>query len=293
MFSQYFGQYLLSKKILSPSQLNEVFHLEHSVKVKLGVLAINNGQMTAAQVEEVHETQRSKDLKFGEIALEKGYLTSQQLDDLLESQKRRQISLSQAIIDKGMLSLAELESTLTHYKKESRLTDEQFVALQSSDIDAIVHIFTDFSEYGPIASIHSSYLSLMVRNILRFLNEEVVLSHKQALPATVPGWLISQNIVGNGTMFTGLIMEDDVLIEIARRFSEEDIQTADSLAKDSVAEFLNVNNGIFIVNMSDQGTELDLTPQTVQHRPNLRLLNGCRIPLTLSFGKVDLLLAWN
>ena len=67
----------------------------------------------------------------------------------------------------------------------------------------------------------------------------------------------------------------------------------DTLAKDSIAEFLNVNNGIFIVNMSDRGIELDLTPQTVQHSPNLRLLNGCRIPLTLSIGKIDLLLAWN
>ena len=293
MFSQYFGQFLLNQGTLTAAQLSDVFHLEHSVRVKLGVLAINNGQMTAAQVEEVHELQRCMDRKFGEIAIEKGYLTPQQLDELLESQKRRQISLSQAIIDKGLLSLAQLETALANYKKDSQLSDEQLAALQTADVDAIVKIFADFSEYGPVAAIHSEYLSLLVRNLLRLLNEEVVLSHKQPLPDRVHGWLVSQNIVGSGTMFTGMIMEDHVLLEVARRFSEEDLPTIDSLAKDSVAEFLNVNNGIFIVNMSDKGTELDLTPQSVQKDPKLNLLNGCRIPLTLSFGSVDLVLAWN
>ncbi|HWR39725.1 MAG TPA: hypothetical protein VN611_09495 [Patescibacteria group bacterium] len=293
MFSQYFGQYLLNKKILTPLQLEEVLRTEHSVRVKLGVLAINNGQMTAVQVEEIHEAQRCMDRKFGEIAIEKGYLTQSQLDQLLESQKRRQISLSQTIVDHGLLSLAQLENALANYKKDSQLTNEQLAALQSADIDSIIPIFADFSEYGPAASFHSAYLSLLVRNMVRLLNEEVVLSHKQPLPNKIPHWLISQNIIGSGTLFTGLAMDNDVLLEIARRFSEEEIPQLDDFAQDSVAEFLNVNNGIFIVNMSDQGTELDLTPLTVQEGTTLTPKSGCCIPLTLSFGKVDLLLAWS
>lgn len=293
MFSKYFGQYLLNKGILTPDQLAAASHLEHSVRVKLGVLAINNGQMSAAQVEEVHELQRSRDCKFGEIAIEKGYMTQMQLDDLLESQKRRQISLSQAIIDKGFMTLTQLERALASYKEDSKLTTEQFDALQSSDTDSIVKIFVDFSEYGAVGNIHANYVSLLVRNIVRLLNDSAILSRKLPLENKIDGWLISQNIVGSGTMFTGLVMDDHVLLEAARRFSEEDLTTIDILTKDSMAEFLNVHNGIFIVNMSDKGTELDLTPQTVQKNVNLNLLNGCRIPITLSFGTMDLLLAWN
>ena len=37
----------------------------------------------------------------------------------------------------------------------------------------------------------------------------------------------------------------------------------DELAEDAVSEFLNLHNGIYLVNMSNWGTELTMNPQEV------------------------------
>ena len=293
MFSQYFGQYLLSKGFLTVQQLTEAADLQRSVKVKLGVLAINNGIMKAEQVEEIHYLQRVQDRKFGEIAVEKKYITGVQLDELLDSQRRRQISLSQSIVDKNFLTLAQLEKALQSYKRDNMFTDSQLAALQSTDIDTIVRMMVDFSEYGEDGMVYYDYVALLLRNMLRFLGEDAVISARASLPESVPGWIVSQQIIGGGTVFSALVMTDDVLMETARRFSEEPLLKIDDLTKDSVSEFLNVHNGIFIVNMSDKGTELDLTPQKTQRDAKLEQKKGCVIPFRLSYGEIQLILAWN
>ncbi len=55
MINQYFGQYLFNKGILTAKQLFDVLAHERSVRVKLGVLAINAEVMTAIQVEKIHQ----------------------------------------------------------------------------------------------------------------------------------------------------------------------------------------------------------------------------------------------
>ncbi|HWR39348.1 MAG TPA: hypothetical protein VN611_07590 [Patescibacteria group bacterium] len=292
MFGQYFGQYLLNKGILTAQQLFEAADLQRSVRVKLGVLAINNGIMHANQVEEVHYLQRIQDRKFGEIALEKNYITDTQLDELLDSQRRRQISLSQAIVDKGFLSLTQLEEALDRYKRDNKFSDSQLAALQSTDTDSIVRIMLDLTEYGDDGLVYYDYIALMVRNMLRFLGEDATLSAKRSLPKKIPDWLVSQLIIGNNTVFTAISMNDEVLMETARRFSEEPLTAIDELTRDSVAEFLNLHNGIFIVNMSDKGTELDMTPQKTEHNVPLESGRGCVIPFQLSYGEIQLILSW-
>lgn len=47
MFSQYFGQYLLNEKYLTAEQLKASLEYQQSVRLKLGVLAINAGYMNA------------------------------------------------------------------------------------------------------------------------------------------------------------------------------------------------------------------------------------------------------
>ena len=61
MLNQYFGYYLLNKGILTNLQLREILEAEQTVKVKLGVIAVNAGAMTAEQVEEIHNLQRTRD----------------------------------------------------------------------------------------------------------------------------------------------------------------------------------------------------------------------------------------
>ncbi|HWR08801.1 hypothetical protein [Sporomusa sp.] len=288
MFTQYFGQYLFNKGIISAEQLCDLLAYEQSARVKLGVLALNAALMTATQIEEVHELQRTMDRRFGELALSKGYLSQSQLDNLLTQQSSRHLALNQAILDKKYLTLGQLEAALEGFKQDNQLSQELLQSLQSADIDQIVRLFFDFP-HDQLGSLHYDYVALLLKNIVRFLNDQPLLSRPLPLTRQPEGWIISQQAIGDQTLSTALLLSDSALIDLASRFSQEELTQVDELAKDSVAEFLNLHNGLFLINMSDKGLELDLKPQTFAADSDSINLNGYRIPITLTFGSIELI----
>ena len=70
MFSQLFGEYLVSEEVLTPEQLREVLDEQATAKVRLGTIAIANGYMTQNETEEVNHLQTQYDRRFGDIAVE-------------------------------------------------------------------------------------------------------------------------------------------------------------------------------------------------------------------------------
>lgn len=291
MVNQYFGQYLLSKNKITTQQLVEVMDYERSVRVKLGVLAINAGFMTAKQVENVYQLQRVKDQRFGELAVAQEYLTYAQLEDLLENQHCRHLALSQVLVDKNYLTLAQLEELLTSYKLENELSEEEVEANDTVELAQVSQVLLDFSAAGAQGQVYLEYMGLLQRNIVRFLHTDPLIGKNEVITDEKCQWLIHQSIAGEINLFTGLAMDDETLLAIARHYSGEVLETIDELAKDSVAEFLNMVNGIFCVNASNQGMELDLQLQKVVHNQMPKIAQGYRIPITLSFGKIDVFLA--
>lgn len=134
MFNQYFGNYLLEKKILKPEELRLALEEQNSVKVKLGVLAIDSGYMDAAQVDQIHKLQTVNDRKFGELAIEVGYLTESQLKELLHTQQKSNILIGQVLIEKGLFTFEKYEEVLIQYRQDSRLTNDEIQALINSDL---------------------------------------------------------------------------------------------------------------------------------------------------------------
>jgi hypothetical protein len=74
MFNKYFGNYILRKNIINHNDLKTVLEKQHSTRVKLGVLAIESGYMSAAEVTKVHRLQSVQDKRFGEIAIEEAHV---------------------------------------------------------------------------------------------------------------------------------------------------------------------------------------------------------------------------
>jgi CheY-specific phosphatase CheX len=288
MINQYFGQYLLNKGMLSSKQLCDVLVYEQSVRAFLGVIAIDAGLLNAQQVEKVLQLQHRRDQKFGEIAVEEGYLTPGQLEDLLQTQQRRYLALSQAIVDRGYLSLAQLQAALESYKLENKLNLEQ-LGSSHSNFDGAVRGFLASDDLGTNAENFYDYVALTMRNVVRFMGVDPFID----TPGTpLDGWLICQDIVGEVGLSIGLVMEDSVLLNLAQRYSGEELTKIDELTRDCMAEFLNENNGIFLVNMSDRGMELDLKPQQICKAGTKPMKNAYRIPIRVSYGRLDLYVAF-
>lgn len=291
MFNTYFGNYLLNRSLVSTEQLKDALNRQSSVNLKLGVLAVNAGYMTPAQVSEIHQLQQKVDKKFGELAIQSGYLNGEELEALLSAQRQGHLLLGQALVDRKHLSLEQLHDALEAYKRDCRFTDEQFQALQQGDVDKIVKAVVNTGD-SPLGDVYASYIALMVRNSIRFLGESPRLQNDANRGAYPAPWLTCQEIYGPIKMFTAIAADNDTYLEIAGRYAGESFRDDSELARASLGEFLNLQNGIFLVNMSNSGVELEMKPQEIYHGQVLTGLQGGHIiSLHLMEGKFDIILS--
>lgn len=285
MFSQFFGNYLRKRGCITREQLRDVLTLQDAVRVKLGVLAIDAGYMTASQVEEVHLLQSKMDKRFGEIAIERGYLDEERLALLLGRQNKRHLFISQALIDKGIMNFETFEGYLEDYKKESGLSPKEFEALKANDIETVTRALLRLPELGD-SGIYADYLSLFVRNLVRFIDDHILLERAEKIDAQPFECLIHQEIEGRATLFTALAGPAAGMAQFAARFAKMDIPGMDEVARDALGEFMNVHNGLFLSKLSNDWVELELLPPEFKNNGSLTAVDGVyKIPFALSFAQ--------
>lgn len=289
MLNQFFGHFLLNKGFLTQNQLCEILRSEQQVKVKLGVLAVEAGLMTAAQVESIHHLQWSQDEKFGNLAIQQGYLTEVQVNRLLDSQQKGHLTLMQAIADRNYMTLAEVEAALADFRKEYNITEN---LSNTEDNNKIIKKLADFSDAGEKAELLYDYIGLLLRNVVRFLNG-TPFAVKQVAKCPDTQWYVSQQIVGDLSLTTGLLMDEVVLLETASRFYGEKLWAPEEMALGSVGEFLNVHNGVFGGALSERGLTTDLQPPVVQKAANQADASSYHIVIGTSFGQFVLVLFLN
>lgn len=286
MLSQYFAQYLLNNNFLTPKQVCEVLEEENEHRVKLGIIAIDQGLMTAKEVESVNELQVRFDQRFGEVAVSEGFLTDTQVCELLNMQENSNLNFGQTLIDKNLMTLGQLESALAEYKGNNKLAIN--IALNKIEITKI-----NFDEIEEVKEIYSEYVDLFLRVLVRFMDSAgVIVPSEQPLEEAAKGrWLVSQRMTGDVAITTGVLIAEPVLLEMARRYSKEDLTEVDELAVDSIAEFMNVTNGLFIVNLSTRHLDLDLEPQ--KNGKNVIPFGSKQavIDINTNFGLIKLIIA--
>lgn len=263
MFAQYFGHYLLNHGLVSISELEKAMLAATETRVKLGVLAIDNGLLSSEQVEEIHQAQTRMDKRFGEIAVEMGYLTAQQIEELLTKQQTAHLTLGQALVDLDILAYDTFASALNQYKTTFQLSDEQFKQITHGDIDLLLNTVLLKDELGDNEA-WSSYIHLFAKNCIRFLDGNIRLDHDKSGSSATYEWLIYQPILSSNNAIarrTALAGTKAAFLEIASNFAQEKVTDVE-LMEAAVGEFLNLHNGIYLVNTSNRGIELDLKPQT-------------------------------
>lgn len=290
MFTQLLGSYLLNNNYINVNQLTDAIEYQKDIHVKLGVLAVNSGFMTAKDIETVHNIQKTKDKKFGEIAIEMGFLDNEKLENLLNTQKSDFLLLGQALIEKKYMTLEQFETAITNYKNENSLSNEKFKLLQNDDIDQIIETYYNFNN-SKDSSTYKYYLSILLKNIIRFIDPNFKILDVKKIEHYNAEWATSQKIVGTNIFTVYAAADEKPFINFAAEFADEKFSIIDEYVKASVGEFLNQVNGIYIVNMSNDGIELQLTPQDFIYPCNLQKLHEAFcISLEFSFGQIDFII---
>lgn len=292
MFTQFFGNYLLNQRLVSNWQLIEALELQKNTKLKLGVLAINAGYMTAAQVDEVHAAQQRMDKRMGDIAVEMGYLTQEKVTELLSSQKMGHLLLGQALVDKGYMTNRQFETALNEYKQANQISDIDFTSSQKKKVETAIRSFYNFNSFKN-ADLFTEYLALLFKNLIRFIGDDFAPLDSKLVTDYPTIWLASQVITGKFSAFTAIEGTETAFISFASRYAEETFTDNDEYVKASIAEFLNLHNGLFTVNMSNERQlELGMAPQLVDNKRLLKTSSDmfC-IPICFPFGTVNILLS--
>lgn len=286
MFTQFFGNYLLNKELVSAEHLSEALQSMKDTRLKLGVLAINAGYMTAAQVETAHTEQQRVDKRIGDVMVEMGFLTREQIEELFNTQPSGHLLLGQALVDKGYMTNEQFESAINSYKTENSISDDD-IANESDDTSRkFVDQFYKFS--GEKNGYMVDYVSLLFKNIIRFIGDDF--TPLNALPVGGPiNNCIVQKTGGGLELVCAVQANDSAMAVFASRFAKEEITENDEYSQACVSEFINLHNGLFAVNMSnDKSTVVKLQPQYMcDELKKEEIDGGCIIPINFSFGTVN------
>ena len=285
MFTQFFGNYLLNKGLVSSAQLSRALSDQKNTRAKLGVLAINAGFMTAQQVDEVHAEQQRVDMRMGDLAVKMGYLTNEQVDMLLSQQGMAHLALGQTLIESGVMTNSEFADALNNYKAENSLTDIDFADKTGNKINEIIAHFFNF-EGEPQKDLLTEYVTLLFKNIIRFIGDDFTPLSPEKIPSTRSSFSAIQKTEGAFVSTTIFDAAESAYISFASRYAGETLTDADEMADAANGEFLNLHNGLFTVNVSNERSqEIKLLPQEFQKGGTIQG-PAYRIALVFPFGTV-------
>lgn len=288
MFTQLFGHYLLNKNYITTEQLQKALEAKSETRVKLGALAIDAGYMTAAQVEKVHEAQKRLDKRIGDIAVEMGFLTDEQVSELLSKQKTANIVIGQTLMDLGYMDNAKFEEALAAYKSSAGFTAEDNDDALAENITAVFGL-DELSD----KEFYLEYLLLFIRNVVRFIGDDFAFAGCKKNPELKSEYLCSQDITGKMNAYTAIGCDKKAFYTVASRYAGEEMDS-DEFAEACTGEFLNLQNGLFAVNISNtRNVELDLTPQVAEKDVTLNIDDGITVSLAFSFGTVNVVICKN
>lgn len=293
MFTQFLGNYLLQKGIVTRDQLfNAMARLSQS-HIKLGTIAIHEGLMTANEVDECLYIQTREDKRFGEIAVARGYLSEENVSDLLSKQTPDYILLGQNLVEDGIISYEDLERIIFDYKADNELYDLELDVENSGIVQSIIEKFFLMAEM-PANDLNVMYLELMFNSLIRFIGEDFSPLTPMIVDEYPITFGVSQAVIGDRDYITHIDCDRETAIAFASRYAKEDFSEFNEYVVAALEDFLNLHNGLYIVNVSNQQSKnIELAPPEITEEGVLMGDNKCvDFPVAYPFGIVHLIVSY-
>lgn len=287
MFSQLFGEYLVTEGVMTEEQLREVLIEQVTTKVRLGTIAIEKGYMTEHETEEVNQLQKQQDRRFGDIAIERGYLSEREVNELLEQQDCDFMKFLQIVFERKYITASELDEYLTSFQASRGFSKEEMEALKTDDIDGIVPLFA-FSAKPYVTDI----VALILRNVTRFVTQDYSIGSIRHVREFKYKSIIGQKTCGTHVIYTALAAgeSEEGLIAMATDFSGEEQKHADSYMYDMLGEMVNMCLGLYVSETSKGELFVDIEPPFVYENQTLTG-DGYLIPLYVHGKEVEIFIA--
>lgn len=291
MFTKIFCEYLVSHNLISEDESFRVKMAQNKTKVKLGLIAVSEKLMTESQADQVNSKQQIMDKRFGDIAIEMGLLNETQVERLLALQGNVYLQFCQCMCDMGLMSLSQIEETLEKFRVENGFTVTDMEDFKSGDIDRIVPLFLPSMVDGPLKDL----LLVIFRSLYRLVATDIGIKRGYVTSNyQTKGACAMQDMDGDYNATTAFSGCDQGFLAVAEGFAKEFFEQIDINALDSVGEFTNIVDGLFVTAKSYQGMEINLKPPVFETEPIE--INGSKvyiIPIEINEEELDLIVRLN
>ncbi len=289
MYSQFFGNYLLENSIITNQQLIDSLSMEDDHNMAPPILAVYRGYVSPEEALEVLDGMDSEGVEsFYDICIEKSYLSPSQSDEMTDSEIPHYIYLAQYLVDELGIPMDDMVHYLRDYESQFELVDLEILTAVDDAASVLMNNFllTTDSKY---ADDIVDYMSLLFNNLIHYIGNDFTPLSVQPFSQFFSKICSSQSVLGTPSLFSVIDMEEDSAVEFASRYSDMDFDSCDEYVYASLDDFLNLHNGLYIVNESNmRSREMNLD---APENPNYQLLDpggdGYLLVIKYSFGYVN------
>lgn len=254
MYNQFFGNYLFSNGYVTKEQLLSAFTRQPKTFILVSTKALYSGYMSAQEIEHVVELQEKENSKFSEIAIKYGYLTQQQVMKLLDTPVPDFLALGQIFIKDGIFTYSEFENILADYRSQSEFLDLELNEENQNNFHRLVEDFSIVSE-ASIPEFGKSYLELLFNNFSRYIGDDFSTLPPSICTEFATEYCVSQMVNGPYPVRTYLNMDENTALAYAERYSGDMYSEVDEYVMAAIEDLLNLQNGLFIVNASNEHSD--------------------------------------
>jgi len=266
MFSQFFGNYLFSNGYVTKEQLIPALIRQSKETLLVRTLALYAGYISAQEIKHIAELQQEENKKFSELAIKYGYLTHNQVMELLNMKAPNFLVLGQILINDGVFTYEEFENILTDYRSQSEFLDFELNEENRNDFHRLVEDFAIISETA-IPDFGKSYLELLFNNLVRYIGDDFSTLPPSLCTEFATECCVSQTIEGPYVVNTYFNMDEATAIAFAERYSGDSYSEMDEFVLAAMDDLLNLHNGLFIVNASNDSLN-ELNIGVIDHHLN-------------------------
>ena len=243
MGNRYFSQYLLNAGVLDAGNISDVMPKSAHAVPQLHILAMQQHLLSESQVKELSTADDVvKTLEEAKM------LSDAQIESLKNTVPGRDARVAQTLLDEHIADLKTIERCFREYDNDELHPIK----------DAVKKIVSKYEEMNPVADIYGEYTEMFVGALQRFMDTDAVVLTEATDLDFAGTRIVSQSMGGQLSVAVAVLAKNQMFLEMARRYSGEDLTELDELAEDSLAEFINVLNGLYIVNLSGRDLDMDL-----------------------------------
>ena len=261
------GNYLVETGKITKEQFRRILESQDSVRVKLGLIAVEEGMMTMDQA--------VMDQKFGDIAVIKGYLTEEQIAKLLKRQGSPYLMFVQSLVDEELVSLEEVDGLINDFKRINGYSNSEMEDVKSDDVDRILPLLLPEE-----ARQYQAVIGAAVRSLIRLVDRHIYLGEAAMVDSLPSEPLVSQTLAWESGIVDCFSERDGALLNVCSIFGQEEFTELNEESLDAAGELLNCINGLYASNLSRQGEFLEMMPpEYAGVREMVRRGSICRVPI--------------